>query len=50
MAFEVFISYSHQDRTAANAVCGVLEQEGIWCWIALRDVEPGRDWLVSSLH
>jgi hypothetical protein len=34
MAHDVFISYAHQDRTVANAVCATLEAHGIRCWIA----------------
>ncbi len=41
MAHDVFISYSNQDKTAADAVCSILEQNGIRCWIAPRDITPG---------
>lgn len=41
MSHDAFISYAKEDRTAANAVCSVLEQKGIRCWIAPRDVRPG---------
>ena len=44
MAHDVFISYAHQDRTVANAVCATLEAHGIRCWIAPRDILPGSDW------
>jgi hypothetical protein len=44
MAHDVFVSYSSQDKTAANAVCAVLEQNGIRCWIAPRDITPGERW------
>ena len=44
MAHDVFVSYAHQDRTVANAVCGTLEAHGIRCWIAPRDILPGSDW------
>jgi hypothetical protein len=44
MAHDVFISYSSKDKTSADAVCAVLEQKGIRCWIAPRDIVPGRDW------
>ncbi len=44
MAHDVFISYSHEDRTVANAVVGTLESHGIRCWIAPRDILPGSDW------
>jgi hypothetical protein len=41
---DVFISYAHQDRAAAEAVCGALEDGRVRCWIAPRDVLPGTDW------
>jgi formylglycine-generating enzyme required for sulfatase activity/dienelactone hydrolase len=41
MAHDVFISYSNQDKTAADAVCSILEQNGIRCWMAPRDINPG---------
>ncbi len=44
MAHDVFISYSHRDKTVADAACAILEKRGIRCWIAPRDVTPGKDW------
>ncbi len=44
MAHDVFISYSNLDRTVADAAVAVLEQRGIRCWIAPRNVTPGLDW------
>ncbi|BAI62273.1 hypothetical protein MCP_2201 [Methanocella paludicola SANAE] len=38
---DVFISYSHDDKPTADAICAGLEAEGIKCWIAPRDVLPG---------
>jgi hypothetical protein len=37
----VFISYASQDGAIANAIVRDLEQHGIKCWIAPRDVRPG---------
>jgi hypothetical protein len=37
----VFISYSHEDKPIADAVCNKLESQGIRCWVAPRDVRPG---------
>ena len=42
MAHDVFISHSTNNRPVANAVCAALEREAIRCWIAPRDVMPGR--------
>jgi hypothetical protein len=41
MALDVFISYSHHDKAAADAACAMLENAGIRAWIAPRDVRPG---------
>ncbi len=42
--FEVFISHSHVDKTTADATCATLEQAGIRCWMAPRDIRPGDEW------
>ena len=42
--FDVFISYSHVDKATADATCATLEQAGIRCWIAPRDISPGDEW------
>lgn len=44
MASDVFISYAREDDGVAEAICGKLEQEGIQCWIAPRDVLPGAEY------
>ncbi len=41
MKHDVFISYSSQDREAANALCHALEDSKIRCWIAPRDIPAG---------
>lgn len=50
MAYDVFISYSSKDKTTADAVCGTLEKQGIRCWIAPRDVPPGKSWPAAIVH
>ena len=42
MPRDVFISHSAQDKKAAETICGALEQDGIACWVAPRDVRPGK--------
>ena len=42
MPREVFISHSAQDKKVAETICGALEQQGIRCWVAPRDVRPGK--------
>jgi len=44
MAHDVFISYSHRDKAVADAMCFALEESGIRCWYAPRDVAPGKTW------
>jgi len=41
--YDIFISYSSIDKAAADTVCSVLEQNGISCWIAPRNITPGLD-------
>jgi hypothetical protein len=40
----VFISHSSQDKKIADAVCNFLEKHGVLCWIAPRDVTPGKNY------
>ncbi len=40
--YDVFISYSSIDKEAADAVCSILEGNGIRCWMAPRDITPGK--------
>jgi hypothetical protein len=42
MVHDVFISHSAQDKGTADAVCAAFEEEAIRCWVAPRDVRPGR--------
>ena len=41
---DVFISYSHVDAQVADAICHHLEEAGIRCWYAPRNIEPGVEW------
>lgn len=47
MAHDVFISYSHADEDAAEAICEGLEAAGINCWIAPRNIAAGEEWAYS---
>ncbi len=47
---EVFISYSSKDKAAAGAACAVLEQHGLRCWVAPRDILPGEEWADGILR
>ena len=42
MAHDAFISHSTRDKPVADAVCAALENAGVRCWVAPRDVQPGR--------
>ena len=44
---EVFISHSSNDAAVAQALCGILEQNGISCWMAPRNIMPGEDWATA---
>lgn len=50
MAHDVFISHSTEDKPAADAVCAILEKNGVRCWIAPRDIIPGADWGESIVN
>lgn len=49
MAHVVFISYASRDAVVSNAICAGLEQRGIPCWIAPRDIVPGVPWAESII-
>ena len=42
--YDVFISYSHEDRLIAEGVCGYLEGKKIRCFIDYRDIPKGATW------
>ncbi|MFL6519602.1 MAG: TIR domain-containing protein [Chthoniobacterales bacterium] len=42
MPRDVFISHSAQDKKVSETICSALEQSGIRCWIAPRDVRAGK--------
>lgn len=44
MVHDVFISYSFRDKHVTDAVCNALESSRIKCWIAPRDIVPGKEW------
>jgi len=49
MAHDVYISYSHVDKAAADAACATLERTGVRCWIAPRDITPGDEWSAAII-
>ena len=44
MVHDVFISYAFEDKEYVDMVCAGLEQRGLTCWIAPRDIPPGAKW------
>ncbi len=43
-AFSAFISYAKADQKRAQEIADGLEARGFTCWIAPRDVRPGRSY------
>ena len=41
---DALISYAAADKETAYRLCQLLEEQGIGCWIAPRDVPPGADY------
>jgi uncharacterized RDD family membrane protein YckC len=50
MAHDIFISYANEDKPAADSLCANLEQEGIQCWIAPRNISPGEKYATAIIH
>ena len=48
--FDVFLSHSSKDTDIANAVCHALEEKGVRCWIAPRDIPAGQKWAESIVQ
>jgi phosphate/phosphite/phosphonate ABC transporter binding protein len=44
MVHDVFVSYSSKDKAVADALVASLENKNIRCWVAPRDIKPGKDW------
>jgi hypothetical protein len=44
LKYTVFISHSSSDKAVADNVCDFLEGRGVKCWIAPRDVMPGKNY------
>jgi tetratricopeptide (TPR) repeat protein len=49
MSQAVFISYAAKDKRVADAVCQALEDNGVRCWIAPRDVLPGMEYAAAII-
>jgi hypothetical protein len=45
--FRVFISYAHGDKLIAEDACAIIENSGVRCWMASRDIGPGMDYATA---
>jgi len=43
-AHDVFVSYSNRNKAQVDGVIHCLEEQGIRCWVAPRDIRPGANW------
>jgi hypothetical protein len=50
MAYDVFLSHSHVDKSHADAICHSLERAGVRCWVAPRDIRPSEDWAEAIIN
>lgn len=49
MAHDIFISYSTKNKQTADAICHVLEQNNLKCWIAPRNIQSGKDYAAEIM-
>src|ERR1022692_1794173 len=47
---DVLLSYAAPDKESAFRLCRLLEEKGISCWIAPRDVMPGADYAEATIR
>jgi uncharacterized RDD family membrane protein YckC len=50
MVHDIFISYAKDDSAVADTICANLEQDGIRCWIAPRNISPGEKYATAIIH
>lgn len=50
MAHDIFISYSTKDKQTADAICHVLEQNNLKCWIAPRNIASGKNYAQEIMN
>ncbi len=46
----VFISHASADASKAGELCKALEDMGFGCWIAPRDIDPGKQYGEEIIH
>lgn len=47
---DVFVSYSSRDADVTEAVVASLEAQGLRCWVAPRDILPGKEWTEAIME
>jgi len=50
MVHDIFISYAKEDKPVADTTCANLENHGLRCWIAPRDIAPGEKYATAIIH
>jgi len=50
MVRDIFISYVNEDKSAADTICTNLENYGLQCWIAPRNIAPGEKYAPAIIH
>jgi formylglycine-generating enzyme required for sulfatase activity len=48
--YDVFISHASEDKKIAHAMCHFLEENGVRCWIAPRDIRHGQDYAEAIIN
>ncbi len=47
---KIFLSHSSRDAAVAGQICGQLEKSGIKCFIAPRDIRPGKEYAEEIIN
>ncbi|MDR3235948.1 MAG: toll/interleukin-1 receptor domain-containing protein [Prevotellaceae bacterium] len=50
MEYDVFISYSSKDKMIADQICEAAENAGLICWMAPRNVTPGKKYAAEIVE
>jgi len=50
MSKHIFVSHSHEDSAAADLIVKAIEERGVTCWVAPRDVPPGGSYAEALLE
>lgn len=50
ISMQIFISHSSQDAAIAGKICRLLEENGSKCFIAPRDIRPGREYAEEIIN